>query len=396
MSQRHRVRTGLDRLLQHEAWLQTLRSTRFGLLTHAPAVDRSIRLGLDALIEAGARPERLYGPEHGVRGTAQDMISVDLDVDPCTGIPSVSLYGRDEASLAPTRDQLDGIELLVIDLVDVGSRYYTYVYTAALAAREATRHGVRVLVLDRPNPLGGTVEGPTVAPPFRSFVGMLGLPNRHGLTVAEVVRWARDVEGWPIEYDALLCEGWQRSRYLDETDVPWVLPSPNMPTLDTAVVYPGQCLLEGTNLSEGRGSTRPFEIFGAPWVDAHAWRSALDDVALPGLVLRPLALEPTFQKHARTLCQGLQLHVVDRTIFQPLSTSAALLWTAARLFPSFGWRTEAYEFVEDRLAIDLLFGSDLPRRLIAERAPFRDLQHALRTPEELRAAVHSVRYGAYG
>lgn len=393
-----RVRTGLDRLLADTARCRHLGGARVGLLTHAPAVDASYRLSVDALLAAGVRIERLFGPEHGVRGTAQDMIAVDGAVDPISGIPTVSLYGSTLESLTPTPSELEGLDLLIIDLVDIGSRYYTYVYTAALAAQAATRAGLRVLILDRPNPLGGAVEGNGVERGFTSFVGMLeGLPARHGLTLAEVVVWARDIAGWEIDAEFLLVDGWQRTTWHDETGLPWVLPSPNMPTLDTATVYPGQCLFEGTQLSEGRGTTRPFELVGAPWIDAIAWARALEALDLPGCIFRPLAFEPTFQKHARTLCQGLQIHVTDRDRFLPYRTGAAMIHAAASVAPAeFAWRVDAYEFVDDIPAIDLLFGSDAPRRCIDAGAPFAELAPLLEVPEHARDALAACRFSDYG
>jgi uncharacterized protein YbbC (DUF1343 family) len=216
------------------------------------------------------------------------MISVNTALDPLTGIPTVSLYGDSFESLAPTVDQLADLDVVVIDLQDVGARYYTYVYTAMMTAEAASAAGVDVLVLDRPNPIAAAIEGPDIQDGFESFVGMLPLPNRHGLTLAEVLRYASN-RGRGGHVQVISAEGWQRDAYFDEHDAPWVMPSPNMPTLDTAIVYPGMCLLEGTNASEGRGWTRPFEVFGAPYVDAYLLAETLRGLELPGVLYRPLS-----------------------------------------------------------------------------------------------------------
>lgn len=374
---RRRVQTGLDRILADGDTIRALRGQRVAMLANPTSVTSGFRHAVDAFVELGVRFVRLFGPEHGLRGEAQDMIAVDQDVDPLTGIPTVSLYGDTFESLAPTQDQLAGIDVMLIDLQDIGARYYTYIYTAMLTAEACTEAGVRVIVLDRPNPIGGAIEGPPVGAGFESFVGMLPLPNRHGLTLAEVLRFAA-LCGRQLDMDVVDVEGWARSLWFDDHDAPWVLPSPNMPTLDTATVYPGMCLLEGTNLSEGRGTTRPFELFGAPYVDATRLVRALDELDLPGVVFRPVSFEPTFQKWGRTRCSGAQIHVVDRQRFDALRTGAAVVWACARLFDDFGWRTDAYEFVDDIPAIDLLFGASEPRACIEAGGTFDELMAMLR------------------
>jgi uncharacterized protein YbbC (DUF1343 family) len=392
---RHSVSTGLDRLLADADRLRSLQSARVALLANPTSVTRSFDHAIDALIRAGVRPVRLFGPEHGLRGEAQDMIAVETAVDPLTGIETCSLYGATLDSLRPPAGSLDGIDLVVIDLQDVGSRYYTYVYTALFVVRECTARGVDVLVLDRPNPIGDAIEGPPVDPGFESFVGALPLPSRHGLTLAEVLRFAAQHE--PLEFDVLAASGLKRGMFMDEHDAPWVIPSPNMPTLDTAVVYPGQCLLEGTNLSEGRGTTRPFEIFGAPWIDAHVLRAELDAVGLPGVRFRALSFEPTFQKWARTRCSGLQVHVTDRRAFRPLLTSTVVIAAVRRLFgEQFAWRRDAYEFVDSIPAIDLLFGSARQRELIESLADSDALAAVLQTPSWLVDRVEHARLPDYG
>jgi uncharacterized protein YbbC (DUF1343 family) len=308
------------------------------------------------------------------------MIGVDDDHDRRTGIPVVSLYGETFESLAPTAADLAGVEVLVIDLQDVGSRYYTYIWTMVLALEAAFRAGVAVIVLDRPNPLGGVaIEGDTVTEGCESFVGLGAIPVRHGLTIGEVARlrlpglpWGGKRFARPVSGDLTVVpmRGWRRAMNYVEAGLPWVMPSPNMPTPATALVYPGQCLFEGTNLSEGRGTTRPFEIVGAPFLDGYDWVAALtklsrEELPLPGVRFRPLSLRPTFHKFAGRSCGGVQLHVSDRAAFRPYATGIALLATARRLAPSdFRWRTEPYEFVADPPAIDLLTGSAEVRRTI--------------------------------
>jgi len=377
------VATGLDILCSER--LDLARGRRVGLLCHPASVTSDLVHAVDRMIAVGVRPARLFGPEHGVRGEAQDMVGVDDDRDTRTGIPVTSLYGVSFDSLTPAAGDLDGIDLLIIDLQDVGSRYYTYVWTMALALGAAARAGVAVLVLDRPNPLGGVaVEGGTVTEACESFVGLGAVPVRHGLTIGEMARlvvagmpWggARFAQPLDVDLTVLPMQGWRRSMSFAETGLPWVMPSPNMPTPDTALVYPGQCLFEGTNLSEGRGTTRPFEIVGAPYLDGHAWMTALEPARLPGVRFRPLTFRPTFHKFVGKPCGGVQLHVTDRAAFRPYRTGVALIAAARELGGNkFGWRTEPYEFVSDPPAIDLLTGSDGVRRAIDRGARFDDIQ----------------------
>jgi len=377
------VATGLDILCSER--LDLARGRRVGLLCHPASVTSDLVHAVDRMIAVGVRPARLFGPEHGVRGEAQDMVGVDDDRDTRTGIPVTSLYGVSFDSLTPAAGDLDGIDLLIIDLQDVGSRYYTYVWTMALALGAAARAGVAVLVLDRPNPLGGVaVEGGTVTEACESFVGLGAVPVRHGLTIGEMARlvvagmpWggARFAQPLDVDLTVLPMQGWRRSMSFAETGLPWVMPPPNMPTPDTALVYPGQCLFEGTNLSEGRGTTRPFEIVGAPYLDGHAWMTALEPARLPGVRFRPLTFRPTFHKFVGKPCGGVQLHVTDRAAFRPYRTGVALIAAARELGGNkFGWRTEPYEFVSDPPAIDLLTGSDGVRRAIDRGARFDDIQ----------------------
>ncbi len=354
------VATGLDVLLDDRARLSDLGGRRVGLLVNPTSVTADLEHAIEALREAGLDIVRLFGPEHGVRADAQDMEAVDETTDPLSGLPCVSLYGDSLDSLKPDRRHLSDLDTVICDIQDVGARYYTYVYTIGLMMEACGNADVSVIVLDRPNPINGVdVEGNVVRPPMRSFVGMQPIATRHGMTAGELARFFHRFGGWECELEVISMKGWRRSMWFDDTGLPWVMPSPNMPTLDTATVYPGQCLLEGTNLSEGRGTTRPFELFGAPYLDAAGVASRLEKMSLPGVTLRPTAFRPTFQKHSGEICRGFQLHVTDRKRFSSLATSYALLSAIIAHHPdAFQWRTKAYEFVADRLAIDLLTGDE--------------------------------------
>jgi uncharacterized protein YbbC (DUF1343 family) len=376
------VLTGLDVLCREH--LKLLRGRRVGVLCHAASVDAELVHAVDRLIASGVRPARLFGPEHGVRGEAQDMVGVEHGADRRTGIPVSSLYGEGFDSLAPRPADLAEIDVLVVDLQDVGSRYYTYVWTMALSMAAAARAGVDLIVCDRPNPLGGVaVEGGPVAPGYESFVGLGAVAVRHGMTAGEIARLVRAGIPWggprfakPLDCNLTVVSmtGWRRPLDFSATGLPWVMPSPNMPTLDTAFVYPGLCLVEGTNLSEGRGTTRPFEIVGAPFLDGHRLAAALDAQDLPGVRFRPLSFRPTFGKFAGRSCGGVQLHVTDRAAFRPYRTGIAFLASAREQAPGdFRWRADAYEFVQDPPAIDLLTGSDAVRRAIDGGASLRDI-----------------------
>lgn len=354
MSSTTRVLTGLDRLmLGDEAVLHAVRGKRVGLVAHPASITRGFTHAVDVLAKSGADLRVIFGPEHGFLGSAQDMIAVgDAHAD---AIPVITLYGHDEASLSPPQASLAGLDLLVVDLQDVGSRYYTFVWTMALALRAAAKAGVQTLVLDRPNPLGGVVlEGAPQRPGYRSFVGLYDVPVRHGMTIGEIARMVAAIEHLDDALQVVAMRGWQRSMTFPAVGLPWVLPSPNMPTFETARVYPGGCLIEGTNLSEGRGTTRPFEIFGAPGLDGAALAKHVGPI--PGAHLRPLSFEPTFHKHGKAVCGGVQVHVTDERAFRSFPAYLRILLSIRALLPSFAWREDAYEFVTDRSAFDLLVG----------------------------------------
>jgi uncharacterized protein YbbC (DUF1343 family) len=374
-----RVITGLERLLTEPQWRRLVEGRRVGLLVNPVSVDHRLRHAIDLCVDAGLSLARLFGPEHGVRGEAQDMETVGWSRDAITGLPCVSLYGADEASLRPRQEHLDGIDVLVIDLQDIGARYYTYVYTAAWCAQACGERGIDVVLCDRPNPLGGLmIEGNLVLEGYRSFVGASPVATRHAMTYGELLRLFLARQEIACDLHVVPMEGWRRDLWYDQTGLPFVMPSPNMPTPDTATVYPGQCLLEGTNLSEGRGTTRPFELFGAPWLDAQALAARLEARQLPGCAWRLASFKPMFQKHAGQICRGLQLHVTDRDRFQSLRTTLAILQDTLALHPEdFSWRAEAYEFVQDRLAIDLLLGDPLLRHALCDGAALEDLDEMM-------------------
>ena len=357
-----RVESGLEVLLdRHLPWL---RGRRLGLLAHQASVTRDLAHVAQLLNDLrGVRLARLFAPEHGLWGAAQDHAPVASTRDQVTGLEVWSLYGEQRA---PTPQTLAGLDALVVDLQDVGARYYTFVWTLALAMRECARAGVRVVVLDRPNPLGGDrVEGNVPDPAFASFVGLYPLPARHGLTIGELARRFVLEEGIRCDLTVARMRGWRRAMLWEDTGLPWVPPSPNMPTPDTARVYPGGCLIEGTNLSEGRGTTRPFEWVGAPYLDGHRYAEALDGLGLPGVRFRPARFTPTFHKWAGEVCGGVQIHVTDRRRFRPFRTGVAAISVARRLAPAeFRWKEPPYEFEHQRLPIDILFGTDRIRTQI--------------------------------
>ncbi len=370
-----RVRTGLERLCDEQS--HRLRGRKVGLLGHHASFTADLVFASDALTRAGAQVLRLLGPEHGPWGTAQDMIPVDGGHDRWTGLDLVSLYGHDKASLRPDPAALDGLDALVIDLQDVGARYYTYAATAALAVEVAHEQGVEAILCDRPNPIGGFAsEGNRVVPSLRSFVGLYDAPQRHGLSFGELVHSYTDGLGTLIPM-----AGWRRDMWFDDTGLPWIPPSPNMPNLATAAVYPGLCLVEGTTLSEGRGTTTPFELFGAPWVDPFRLAAALQARELPGLAFRPHVFQPTFQKHAGIACGGVKILIRDRQALQPVALGIEILCVLRALWPEhLEWRTEVYEFEQDRLAIDLLLGEHGLREAIDDGVSAQELMAGWATP----------------
>ena len=356
------VATGLDRVTVDDPGAMDAIRGKLGLLSHPASVDRRLRHAR-TILGARADVRVLFGPEHGYGGEAQDMIGVGAARDP-EGLPIHSLYGATEKTLSPQPEMLEGLDAVIIDLQDVGARYYTYVWTAALMLETAAELGVRTVVLDRPNPLGGAiVEGAPQRSGYRSFVGLRDVAVRHGMSLGEILNMVAKIDGIdPALLEVVRMQGYTRAMRFEQTSLPWVAPSPNMPTLDTARVYPGGCLIEGTELSEGRGLTRPFEVWGAPGLDG---RALAERCAIDGAVLRATTFTPTFHKHSGEVCGGVQVHVTDVDRFAPYAAYIALLACSKELLgDAFCWRERAYEFVEDIPAIDLLSGGPELREAI--------------------------------
>ncbi len=371
------MKLGLEAFLDDH--VARLRGARVGLLCNHTAVDHRYRHAVDLLRGAGVELTRLFAPEHGVRATVQDMIGLDEQRDPVSGLPVVSLYTDHVASLKPRPETLADLDVVLFDIQDIGSRYYTYQATLGYTMQVAGPLGVKVVVLDRPNPINGrAVEGNLVQEGFESFVGAFPIAVRHGMTVGELARFFTRYCEVACEVEVVRCEGWSRDQWLDQTDAPWVYPSPNMPTLDTATVYPGTCLVEGTNLSEGRGTTRPFHLIGAPWLDpeasARACTARAEAVGLRGVIFRPAAFLPGFQKHARQGCGGVEIHVTDRGALNAWLLGLVVCDALRSVDPEkFRWRTETYEFVDDPIAIDLLTGSSAYRACVEAGGDLRDV-----------------------
>jgi uncharacterized protein YbbC (DUF1343 family) len=362
-----RVVLGSDRLLDSG----TLAGRRVGLVCNPASVDGDLRHVADRVAANGRITlGALFGPQHGIRSDVQEnMIETGHGHDDRRRVPVYSLYSE---TREPTAEMLRGLDALVIDLQDVGTRIYTYIYTMANCLRAARRHAVKVIVCDRPNPIGGmAVEGPMLEHGFESFVGLFPVPMRHGMTIGELARLFNEHFGIGADLEIVPMTGWRRAMYADETGLPWVLPSPNIPTLDSAIVYPGTVLFEGTNVSEGRGTTRPFELVGAPWVDAECFAGDMNRLALPGVHFRPAIFEPTFHKHAKTACGGCQIHVLDRAAFRPVETGVALL--GAFHAGGFAWRDPPYEYEAQKPPIDILAGSAALRNGIDAGVPAREI-----------------------
>jgi uncharacterized protein YbbC (DUF1343 family) len=354
--EKRKISLGIEELLSKRVDL--LRGARVGLICNQASVDHELRHSAD-LCRAGSafKLNALFGPQHGIRGEAQDnMVESPHTFDAETGLPVYSLYSE---TREPTEAMLEEIDAFVFDMQDIGCRIYTFVYTLANCMRAAQKYGKRVVVCDRPNPIGGEkVAGNVLEPAYASFVGQFPLPTRHGMTVCELAKMFREHWGIDCELDLVLMDGWTRELWFDETDAKWVLPSPNIPTLDSATVFPGTVHLEGTQMSEGRGTTRPFELIGAPYIDAAEYRRELDSLDLPGVHFRASSFQPTFQKHAGRACGGVQIHVTDRAQFEPVLTGIATVKVARELYPEhFLWKEPPYEYVYDQNPFDVIAGT---------------------------------------
>ena len=386
------IQTGLE--IFEKNWPEKLKGARIGLLVHPASVNRRLKHAVNIFMKYSCRIptqkamktlpphpplakggrgdfqvkskkfelKALFGPQHGIHGETQDnMVEWEGFLDTSTGIPVFSLYGH---TRKPAPAMLKDIDVMVIDVQDVGSRYYTFIWTMELCMQACLEMDKSTVILDRPNPIGGHItEGPVLDMAYASFVGQRPLPVRHGMTIGEIGNYLRN-EFYPsLDFHVIPMQGWKRKMWFDETGLTWIMPSPNMPTLDTAIVYPGMCLLEGTNLSEGRGTTRPFEIFGAPFIEPDMLVKKLKELKLPGIVFRPMYFQPTFQKHAGKLCGGAQIHVISRERFKPFKTGTAILKAIHDLYPQhFVWKQPPYEYETNNLPIDILAGTDRLRK----------------------------------
>lgn len=370
------VRTGIERLLEHP---EQLHGKKVGLITNQTGVTSGLVHDVDALLEKKVRLVAVYGPEHGIRGAEQAGSASGSFQDPKTGLPVYDLYGKQPKEIARLfRD----VDVVLYDIQDVGSRFYTYISTMAYAMKAAAMEGKPFLVLDRPNPIGGEkVEGPLLDLRFQSFVGLYPIPLRHGMTVGELARWIRkqDLEkeyGAKADLTVIPMEGWKRGMSYEDTGLPWVPPSPNMPTVETAFVYPGNGLFEGTNLSEGRGTTLPFEWIGAPYIKGWELARRLNQLGLPGVAFREAYFQPAFSKHAGKTSGGVQFYVTDREAYDPVRTALTVMAEVKKQYPrQFDWRGDHW--------IDKLLGTDAVRNALDQGTPVGEI--VAKWQEELRA-----------
>lgn len=386
------VSSGLDELVSTS--FAAIRGMNIAILANQASVASDYTHLVDLIHSSGrATIATLFAPEHGFRGALQDMAEVGNTVDRKTGLQVISLYGTTETSLTPSPEQLSRVDALVVDLPDIGTRYYTFAQSLGYCMKVAAQTGTKIIVLDRPNPIDGTtIEGCSLEVGCRSFCGYAPVPQRHGLTIGELALLmnrgfgaaGEEVPPLGCDLEIVQCRGWNRSQYADQTGLPWVIPSPNMPTLDTAIVYPGGCLFEATTASEGRGTTRPFEFLGAPGIDSELWIAEVRNqgLELEGAHLRSHSFQPKFQKCHNQICNGVQLHVTDRARFKPLRWGLALLAALRRTHPEqCAWRSDAYEFVSSVPAIDLLYGSKRFRTLVDSSAGLAPIESELQSYE---------------
>lgn len=367
-----RVRTGIEVLLDSRT--EILRGLRTALVCNQASVLSDLSHAADRFFEHDdINLTAIFGPQHGIRGDVQDnMIETEHTIDARTGLPVFSLYSE---TREPTAAMLANVDGIVFDLQDVGCRIYTFIYTMANCMRAAKAFGKKMIVCDRPNPIGGiAIEGNITEDAFKSFVGQFEIPTRHGMTTGELALMFNDFFGIGCDLEVIAMDGWRREMWFEETGLPWVLPSPNMPTVETAVVFPATVHFEGTELSEGRGTTKPFEINGAPFIDPYEWKDALDAFGFRGVVFRPTYFRPTFQKYAGRTCGGVQLHITDRNSFSPVEVGIAMVKSAFDLYGEhFRWKQGAYEYVFDKNPFDVVCGSDRIRKQIEAGVPLSEI-----------------------
>lgn len=357
------VKTGLEILIEKR--MELIRGKRIGLVVNPTSVNRKLVHAINILKErTDINLTTLFGPQHGIRGETQDnMIEWEGFVDPFTKLPVYSLYGQHRK---PTGKMFANLDAVLFDIQDIGAKYYTFIYTMSYVMQACKEFNKKFIVLDRPNPITGTIiEGPVTRDGFTSFVGLHPIIIRHGMTVAELALLFQNEFSIKCDMEIVKMEGWKRSMWYDETMLPWIIPSPNMPTLESALVYPGMCLLEGTNLSEGRGTTKPFELFGAPFIDPYQLYNKMTEYELPGLIFRPVYFQPTFQKWFGQLCGGLQIHIIDRNAYKSVITAVSIIKAIRDLYPrEFKWKEPPYEYEYKKLPFDILAGSDSVREMI--------------------------------
>ncbi len=371
--QRKPVKLGLEKVLDDHSRL--LKNIRVGLICNQASVNHSFQHSADLFyVNSEINLVALFGPQHGIRGDVQDnMIETSHTVDKLTGLPIYSLYSE---TRQPTEEMLSGLDALVFDLQDVGCRVYTFIYTMANAMKACAAFGKKMFVLDRPNPIGGlAVEGNTLERGHESFVGQYPIPMRHGLTAGEIAQLFNREFGINCELEIVTMDNWNREDFYDETDAPWVMPSPNIPTVDTTTVFPATVYFEGTEVSEGRGTTRPFEIVGAPYIDADEYVQALAALQLPGVIFRPINFLPTFQKHAEQTCGGVFSHVTDRINFEPVFTGLAMVKTIFDMYPAdFKWKIGEYEYAFNRNPFDVIAGTTKIREMFERKVELSEIK----------------------
>jgi uncharacterized protein YbbC (DUF1343 family) len=362
---------GIDRLLQND--FKGMRGMKVGLLSNISCCNSGLRPTV-SIFERSSKVvlNAIFAPEHGFHCALQDQIKVP-DSQHHGRVMVHSLYGR---KLKPTRHALRALDAIVIDLPDIGTRYYTFLWSAMLLAREAAKSGKKVFVLDRPNPLNGMiVQGPMIDPGYESFVGLYSIPIRHGMTMGELCNMFNQEYNLGADITVIKMKGWRREMCAPDTGIPWTVPSPNMPSFATALIYPGMCLLEGTNVSEGRGTTKPFEILGAPWIEPYALAHSLNRCNIPGAIFRPIDFMPTFHKYRKKLCGGVQLHVKDHTRFSPIITGLQTIKKIHSMFrEEFRWRKPPYEFEKEKMPFDILIGNSWIREAIEKNTPVDTIQ----------------------
>ena len=371
------VTTGLEVFISGSDFV----NKKTALLANHTSLTKNFSYSWQELVKSKKELVKIFSPEHGLFGEEQDQLASDTgSID---GIPVTSLYGMSEASLSPTAEQFADIDTIIYDIQDIGTRYYTYAATLILFMQAINTSNKELIVLDRPNPLGGTaIEGPMLKAEYGSFVGITPVPVRHGLTVGEIALWAKQYFKIDLNLQIIKMQGWQRSMYYESTGLPWVPPSPNMPTLSAALIYPGMCLLEGTNISEGRGTTRPFEIFGAPFLDTEKFLKHEAIRALQGIVFVPFMFRPTFNKFKGEICRGFFIHVTNRDVLEPFKIGVAIVKALHDECPEFEFLHNVYEFNSTHPAFDLLCGSSQIREMIISNKSMSDISASWRDEQQ--------------